>query len=183
MEKEKARSGVAAPKQAKQESRWDSDVSRFKCTIEPSRGQSTNEPSRGQSTNEPSRGQSMERGWIVAPALLHGEENALSPKELIALCGIRSTRERRIVIAREREEGALILSTCRHRGGYFLPSEGEAGRKEIAAFVATLDARSINTQRALKTARRALALLDGQLTLEAAEGEARPAPQHRAEPR
>ena len=164
-QKEKARSGVAAPKQAKQESRWDSDVSRFKCTIEPSRGQSTN------------------RGWIVASALLHGEENALSTKELLAACGLRSPRELRAVIAREREEGALILSTCRHRGGYFLPAEGEAGRKEIAAFVATLDARSINTQRALKTARRALALLDGQLTLEAAEGEARPAPQHRAEPR
>lgn len=174
-QKEKARSGVAAPKQAKQESRWDSDVSRFKCTIE---------PSRGQSTNEPSRGQSMERGWIVAPALLHGEENALSPKELIALCGIRSTRERRIVIAREREEGTLDPPPpAAIAGGTSSPRKARRGRKEIAAFVATLDARSINTQRALKTARSALALLDGQLTLEAAEGEESPAPQHRAEPR
>ena len=164
-QKEKARSGVAAPKQAKQESRWDSDVSRFKCTIEPLRGQSTN------------------RGWIVAPALLQGEEHALSTKELLATCGLRSPRELRAVIAREREEGALILSTCRHHGGYFLPAEGEAGRREIAAFVSTLHARAANTLKALRTAKAALEQMEGQLELGAVEWEDKPFLHFPIEPR
>lgn len=72
-------------------------------------------------------------------------------------------------IAREREAGALILSTCRNGGGYFLPSDGDAGKREIAAFVATLRARALNTLRALKAAREALESLDGQVSIDDVE--------------
>lgn len=102
--------------------------------------------------------------------LLHGQENAQSVEELAKLAGLRSTRELQLQIAREREAGALILSTCRGGGGYFLPSDGEAGQREIGAFVATLRARAINTLRVLKAAREALEGLDGQVSLDDLEG-------------
>ncbi len=102
--------------------------------------------------------------------LLQGEQNAISSTELVRLTGFKSVRELQNEIARERETGALILSTCRNGGGYFLPSPGEAGRREISAFVATLRARAINTLRALKAAREALEGLDGQVSLDDLEG-------------
>lgn len=116
------------------------------------------------STQQPQR-----QGYIEA-LLLQGEQNAISSTELVRLTGFKSVRELQNEIARERETGALILSTCRNGGGYFLPSPGEAGRREISAFVATLRARAINTLRALKAAREALEGLDGQVSLDDLEG-------------
>lgn len=110
-----------------------------------------------------------EQGF-VASLLPQGEANALSSRKLVQLTGFRSVRDLQNEIAREREAGALILSTCRNGGGYFLPADGEAGQCEISAFVATLQARAINTMRALKTAREALQSLDGQVSLSDFEG-------------
>lgn len=107
---------------------------------------------------------------VVESLLLQGEGNALPSNELVRLTGFRSVRELQNEIAREREAGALILSTCRGGGGYFLPSPGEAGQREISAFVATLRARAINTLRALKAAREALESLEGQVSLDDLEG-------------
>lgn len=103
---------------------------------------------------------------FVESLLLQGEENALPSSELVRLTGFRSVRELQNEIAHEREAGAVILSTCRNGGGYFLPSPGDAGKHEIAAFVATLQARALNTLRVLKTAREALESLDGQVSID-----------------
>lgn len=107
---------------------------------------------------------------FVESFLLHGEGNALPSSQLVRLTGFKSVRELQTEIAREREAGALILSTCRGGGGYFLPADGDAGKREIAAFVATLRARALNTLRALKTAREALESVEGQVMLDDLEG-------------
>ena len=107
---------------------------------------------------------------FVASFLPQGEANALPSSELVRLTGFRSARDLQAEIAREREAGALILSTCRGGGGYFLPADGEAGQREISAFVATLQSRAVNTLRVLKTAREALQSLDGQVSLNDLEG-------------
>lgn len=91
-----------------------------------------------------------------------GEANAISTAALVRLTGMKSARELQARIANERGQGFLILSTCRNGGGYFKPSDGETGQREIAAFVNTLRARAANTFRALYAARAALAVMDGQ---------------------
>lgn len=113
---------------------------------------------------------SARKQGFVESLLLQGEENALPSGELVRLTRFKSVRELQNEIAREREAGALILSTCRGGGGYFLPAPGEAGQREIGAFVATLRARALNTLRVLKAAREALESLDGQVALDDLEG-------------
>lgn len=112
----------------------------------------------------------LRKQGLIASMLPRGEENAIPSAKLVQLAGVRSARELQNQIAQEREAGALILSTCRGGGGYFLPSDGEVGKREIAAFVATLRARALNTLRALKAAREALEGLDGQVSLDDLEG-------------
>ena len=107
---------------------------------------------------------------VIESLLLQGEANAIPSSALVNLTGVKSIRELQLIIAQEREAGALILSTCRGGGGYFLPSDGEVGKREIATFVATLRARALNTLRALKTAREALESLEGQVVLDDLEG-------------
>ena len=102
---------------------------------------------------------------MIYELLKRGEENAMTTADLLRLTGLRNARELRAQIAREREEGFLILSSCRGRGGYYLPAEGAEGRREIEAFCATLRSRAVNTFRALRNARRALGVLEGQLSL------------------
>ena len=107
----------------------------------------------------------QEQGFIES-LLPQGETKALSSKELVQLAGFRSVRELQAEIARERESGALILSTCRNGGGYFIPSAGAEGTREMCAFVATLKARAFHTLKALKTAHEVLQHIDGQLGLD-----------------
>lgn len=102
---------------------------------------------------------------MVHELLGHGQANAIPTAELVKLTGCTSARDLQAHIAAEREQGHLILSSCRRGGGYFLPADGPDGRAEIAAFCATLRARAINTLRILRDARRALAELDGQESL------------------
>lgn len=101
----------------------------------------------------------------VFERLPQGEDNAIKAKDLARQCGFKSARDLQHAIALEREAGALILSTCRHGGGYYRPSDGVAGRQEVAAFMRTLRARAINTLRAIRAAREALERLDGQIEL------------------
>lgn len=105
----------------------------------------------------------------VFDRLPQGEENAIQAKELARQCGFKGARDLQHAIALERETGALILSTCRHGGGYYRPSDGEAGKREINSFVATLASRAINTLRAIKAARRELKTIDGQVTIDQIE--------------
>lgn len=98
----------------------------------------------------------------VYDILPEGEENAISTVDLVRLRGFKSARELQLVIAFERSSGALILSACQNGGGYFRPSPGEKGRREIAAFEHTLRLRALNTLRVLQAARAALGDIDGQ---------------------
>lgn len=103
---------------------------------------------------------------FVERLLPHGAAHAIPTAALVALCGFRSARELQRQIERERMTGALILSRSGDGGGYYLPDDGEAGRREIAAFVRTVNARAVNSLRTLQTARRALKQLDGQTAME-----------------
>ena len=105
----------------------------------------------------------------VFDRLPQGEENAIQAKELARQCGFKGARDLQHAIALERETGALILSTCRHGGGYYRPADGEAGKREINAFVGTLASRALNTLKAIKAARRELKTIDGQVTIDQIE--------------
>ena len=61
--------------------------------------------------------QSEKGQWLIAAFLLHGRENALPLRHLVAMTG-QDGREIRKAIERERRAGALIVSDNRH--GYWL---------------------------------------------------------------
>ena len=103
---------------------------------------------------------------FVEALLPQGEANAISTAQLVALTGYRSARELQRQIEAERQHGALILSRSGNGGGYFLPSEGEKGKREIALYVQTLRARAVNTIRTIRSAKAALREVDGQQHLE-----------------
>ena len=107
----------------------------------------------------------------VAPLLGNGEENAMSTLQLVKRLGLRDSRTLRTLIERERADGVLILSTVRGGGGYYLPSSDPSqARDEIAAFIRTVHARAVNSQRALRAARRALRECEGQERIEEEKG-------------
>lgn len=99
--------------------------------------------------------------WSISMLLLEGAENAIPSKELARMAGLCSVRQLQEEIAQERDAGAVILSTCRNGGGYYLPTSGDAGRHEIEEYVRTLKSRALNTLRAIRSARAALSDLDG----------------------
>ena len=101
-------------------------------------------------------GGKMQPRFIIAELLPHGEENAVTTKELLRLTGYRERRDMTKQIERERLAGALILSKCSDGGGYYLPAEGAAGTEELRVFKRTLEARAKSTFRVLKAARSAL---------------------------
>lgn len=84
-----------------------------------------------------------------------GAENAIKTTELCRMMGIRDPRALRKMISDERALGAVILSGD---SGYFLPDDGEKGRREAAAFIATVTAKGANMIRAVRSAQ---AFLDG----------------------
>lgn len=98
--------------------------------------------------------------------LLHGQENAQSAADLAKLAGMRSTRELRLQVARERAAGALILSSCRDgNSGYYLPADGPAGRLELNSFVSSMMSRGTRCFVAAQAARQALQQIEGQTNL------------------
>ena len=106
------------------------------------------------------------KGLRVAPLLGHGVGNALQAAALVDALGLKDKRQLRLMIERERAEGALILSTVKGRGGYFLPSADPfRAREEIAAFIRTVHSRAVNSQKALRAARRALRECEGQFAI------------------
>lgn len=120
-------------------------------------GQAGNIPASNYSRNEKARQGRIER------LLLPGKENAISTRQLQKLTGINSVRNLRAAVAAEREKGIVILSS--KNGGYYLPSAGEKGRKEISAFVATMTARAISTLQAVRSAQTAMKADIGQTGL------------------
>lgn len=101
---------------------------------------------------------------MIYELLMRGAENALSITDLLKITGCKSARELQSVIASERDRGCVILSNCQC-GGYFLPDEGEKGRREIAQFVRTLRQRALHTLRAAKTAQEVLSGLENQIEI------------------
>ncbi len=88
-----------------------------------------------------------------------GAENAMSTTELLERLGLSDQRIVRKFISEERAAGAVILSSG---AGYFLPDDGEKWRQEAAAFVASINAKGVNTLRAARSAEAFLAKLPGQ---------------------
>ena len=99
---------------------------------------------------------------IIESSLSRGAENALSIDYLLSITGHKTARDLQSAIAREREAGALILSS--NRSGYFLPDTGEKCKQEIERYIGTLRNRALNTLKVLKTARRALSAVESQLS-------------------
>lgn len=108
----------------------------------------------------------MRTPGYIESRLHHGEASAIPTVQLVALAGLRSQRDLRLAIERERRNGAVILSTVRGRGGYFLPStDPDIAREEIKAFIATVLTRAYNSITVLQSARAALEVLPGQEVL------------------
>ena len=91
-----------------------------------------------------------------------GAENAIKTAELCRMMGIKDARALRKLISDERALGAVVLSCD---GGYFLPDDGEKGRQEAAAFIATVTAKGASTIRAVRSAQAFLDGLPGQIEI------------------
>ena len=110
----------------------------------------------GQDQYKPESGKRQAK--TVESLLKRGEVNAISTAELMEILGCNE-RTLRSKIARERERGAPIIS--RMQGGYFLPSDGDIGRKEIERSKAFLIARGTSAIRSALNFSTRIAI-DGQ---------------------
>lgn len=99
----------------------------------------------------------------VSPFLRFGEDGAIPSKQLADITGF-SERRLRSVIAEEREDGVLILSSD---AGYYLPDvSSEKGRLEILHFINTMKQRAFHSLRAIKAAKEALKIAEGQESID-----------------
>lgn len=99
----------------------------------------------------------------ISSFLRFGEDQAISAKQLSYITGY-SERKLRLLIAKEREEGVLILSSD---AGYYLPDVvSEKGRAELSHFINTMRQRAFHTLRAIKAAKAALQIPDNQEVVE-----------------
>ena len=99
---------------------------------------------------------------LLAAAGAYGAENAVRTADLLSMSGISDKRALQHIIEKERVAGAVICSKCREGGGYYLPSS----RDEILDYERTLKSRAFGTLRTLRSARRALQIMDGQQQIE-----------------
>lgn len=106
--------------------------------------------------------------WLLE--LLHqGEANAIKGNTFRQLAGFNTIRELRREIERERNAGAVILTSG---AGYFLPTLDEAGQlteqgyRETQRFCATHRAKAEGTRRSAQSAELALEQYrNGQLSM------------------
>lgn len=103
---------------------------------------------------------SENRNLRVVQYLPKGAENAIKAPELAQKMGLKSEDELRFLIAAERAQDALILSSG---NGYFLPDDGEKGREEAQHYVESIYRRAKNTFLAASGARKFLGIADGQM--------------------
>jgi len=97
---------------------------------------------------------------LVSDFLKHGAENAIHARELVRLIGCGTARQLQLLIAQEREQGALIISDTTQ--GYYLPDTGQKGRYELQRYVASMSSRAASIFKATDGAKAALAVLEGQ---------------------
>lgn len=107
--------------------------------------------------NKTEKKEAKEQHTEVNSLLNRGEENAVTARDLAAITGL-SVREVTAQIARERQAGAVILSSSK---GYFLPANNE----EILHFVRAMDSRARNIYLATRSAKSILARVPGQIDL------------------
>lgn len=98
--------------------------------------------------------------YPIMELLPEGKENAISSEDLVEKINLKNSRELRLQIAKERNAGAIILSTT--AGGYYRSTD----REEIAEFIRTLEKRAKSTMKVLKSAKRYLKNVEGQMSME-----------------
>ena len=89
---------------------------------------------------------------VIVEFLKKGKQKAIPSKQLAKMVGCKNVRDLRALVSQERRQGAVILSTSRNGGGYYLPANAE----EVQEFIRTLDARARHTFLALRSARKYL---------------------------
>ena len=99
---------------------------------------------------------SEKKGFPIVELLPIGKENAIPGEQLKQLVGCKSIRELQNMIADERSRGAIICSGSGK--GYWKPKD----RKEIEKFYRSMASRANNIILALKSAKDALQIPEGQ---------------------
>ena len=99
----------------------------------------------------------------ISSFLPYGKENAIRSADLMEILSIPSTRELRHIIANARLSGEIILSDS---NGYYLPSQGEEGLKEIVECVRVLRSKGISTLKAAAAIKKPLKNIYGQQIIE-----------------
>lgn len=97
---------------------------------------------------------------MIVEHLKPGRSNAIATMDLMEMTGIGNVRALRGAVAKERRNGAVILSNS--HGGYYLPSCAE----DVAEFVRFQDRKARSIMFALRSARDYLNAAEGQLSIE-----------------
>ena len=102
---------------------------------------------------------------LIESLLMQGRENAISAQKLCDIIGLSDTRHLRLLVERERQDGALILSYSGQGGGYYLPADGEQGREEMRQFCSLMLSRVSSSIQSTEFIRKALKQNPCQLDL------------------
>lgn len=93
---------------------------------------------------------------MIVELLSDGKRNAISTKELCRMVGVRDVRTLRAMVAKERKEGAVILSS--KDGGYWKPGS----LKEVENFIRVYDQEAKSILLAVQSARKYLKAEEGK---------------------
>lgn len=93
---------------------------------------------------------------LVESQLMQGHENAIPAQKLCDIIGLSDTRYLRLLVERERQNGALILSTTGQGGGYFLPADGKQGQEEMQRFCSLILSRVSSSMKSIEFIRKEL---------------------------
>lgn len=102
---------------------------------------------------------------MVHEQLKKGKQNAITSAKLMKMCGFSDKRTMQMQITRERNEGIVICSTTVGQGGYYLPQDKE----EVQEFIDSMTSRARKTFKAIKSARKYMKIIDGQMCIEEQE--------------
>lgn len=98
---------------------------------------------------------------IVYDALPHGRNNAIPWRDLVAQLGFGSKRELQKHIEVERRHGFVILTDFTGKG-YFRSDDPD----DLKRFIATMNAKAVNTRIAILSAERELNRVSGQTVVD-----------------
>ena len=89
---------------------------------------------------------------MIKELLKYGKENITTTEELMQLTKINDTREIQWIVQKERQDGAVILSTCGNGGGYWLPNT----ESELKEFIKSMNKRKSEIDKSTESARKLL---------------------------